>query len=83
MCGKIRKVLNEILAPAICFYFLCGYLQVETDMIADFDTSNLKKGDIIQFQRKGFFICDKTGDTKRLVLVSVALFALILICCLK
>ncbi|XP_015906770.2 bifunctional glutamate/proline--tRNA ligase [Parasteatoda tepidariorum] len=41
-------------------------------MLGDPDLAKLKKGDIIQIQRKGFFICDETYDPDTLRHVSVA-----------
>ncbi|ODM95546.1 Bifunctional glutamate/proline--tRNA ligase [Orchesella cincta] len=38
--------------------FLGQNTKVKVDMVGDADMRNLKKGDIVQLQRKGFFICD-------------------------
>ncbi|XP_022711393.1 bifunctional glutamate/proline--tRNA ligase-like [Varroa jacobsoni] len=36
---------------------------VDVSMLGESNMSSIKKGDIIQIQRKGFFICDSIGDS--------------------
>ena len=45
-------------------------------MIGDADLAALKKGDIVQLQRKGFFICDEPLGVRRLVWVNCILLYL-------
>jgi hypothetical protein len=48
-------------------------------MVAEPAIKNLKKGEIIQFQRKGFFICDQeyqekspyTGSEVHMILIEI------------
>lgn len=35
------------------------YVKAEVEMLGDPELVNVKKGDIIQLQRRGFFICDQ------------------------
>lgn len=47
-------------------HFLNENTKVAVEMLGDTLLSNLKKGDIIQIQRKGFFICDEPSDASSL-----------------
>ncbi|XP_054718343.1 bifunctional glutamate/proline--tRNA ligase-like [Uloborus diversus] len=60
--------------------FLNENTKIVVNMVGDFELGTLKKGDIIQIQRKGFFICDEpydlstvryTGKEGSLVLISI------------
>lgn len=46
--------------------YLTKVTEFSTDVLVDANIANLKRGDIIQFERKGYYICDraysKTGD---------------------
>jgi len=40
-------------------------IQIETQMVGDPELGRLKKGDIIQLQRRGFVICDSPYQPPR------------------
>jgi len=40
-------------------------LKVDLDMLGDHELKTLKKGDIIQLQRRGFYICDSAYEPAR------------------
>lgn len=42
--------------------FLTPQTEFRVDAVADLNVANLKKGDIIQFERKGYYIVDKAFD---------------------
>lgn len=46
--------------------FLNDNTKIVVEMLGDSLLANLKKGDIIQIQRKGFFICDEPYDSSSL-----------------
>ncbi|GFU46023.1 hypothetical protein NPIL_628681 [Nephila pilipes] len=52
--------------------FLNKNTKVVVHMKGDFDLASLKKGDIIQIQRKGFFICDEPYDSSTIRYTSCA-----------
>lgn len=50
-------------------HYLTQQSRWELQMLGDFELKDLHKGDIIQLQRKGFFICDSQYQPYRSVLV--------------
>jgi bifunctional glutamyl/prolyl-tRNA synthetase len=43
-------------------------VKVELEMLGDPELMSLKKGDIIQLQRRGYYICDSAYEPPRWVL---------------
>lgn len=71
------KVLNSLKRPLTfeqqCInrlksdvYYYLFIFQIEEKMIGDPCLKDLKKGDIIQLQRRGFYICDQPYEPIRL-----------------
>jgi glutamyl-tRNA synthetase len=55
-------VLEDVVTP------VSEYVQLA---LADANVSDLKKGDVMQFERKGYYMCDGKGDSGRIEFIRV------------
>lgn len=64
VCYMENIISKAVLAPDDDFkQYIRKVSMVDVPMVGECNMASLKKGDIIQIQRKGFFICDSVGAT--------------------
>lgn len=65
VCYMDNIISKAVLSPDDDFKkYIRKVSMVDVQMLGENNMSSIQKGDIIQIQRKGFFICDSVGDSQ-------------------